>query len=92
MAKIVDPDETTSYEPSNLNLHCLDWCLFWAEWLKGLNMNHNTFMRALSQGSFVGLYNKITDDLDIMYKYLLNTIWSVALSSSISWIAFTKVI
>ena len=36
MTKSVDPDETARYEPSHLNLHCLQGYLFWSTMLKGL--------------------------------------------------------
>ena len=37
MANSVDPDEMAHYEPSCLDLHCLQRYLFWSAWLKGLN-------------------------------------------------------
>ena len=36
MANIVDPDETTCYKLSHLDLHCLYMCLFWSSELKRL--------------------------------------------------------
>ena len=35
MANSVDPDEMAHYEPSHLNLHCLQRCLVWFKGLKG---------------------------------------------------------
>ena len=34
MANSVDPDETTHYEMSHLDLHCLQRCLFWSAGMK----------------------------------------------------------
>ena len=36
MADSADPDETTRYEPSHLDLHCLQRYLYWSAALKGL--------------------------------------------------------
>ena len=36
MANSVDPDETTHYKPSHLDLHCLDRHLSWSAGLEGL--------------------------------------------------------
>ena len=36
MANSVDPDET-AYEPSHLDLHCLQRCLLWFARLKWVN-------------------------------------------------------
>ena len=37
MGNSVDPDETTRYEPSHLDLHYLRRYPFWSVGLKGLN-------------------------------------------------------
>ena len=37
IANSVDPDETARYEPSHLDLHCLQRYLYWSAGLKGLN-------------------------------------------------------
>ena len=34
MANIVDPDEMAHYEPSHLDLHCLQRYMFWSAVLK----------------------------------------------------------
>ena len=36
MANSVDPDETAHYEPSHLDLHCLQKYLSWSNGLTGL--------------------------------------------------------
>ena len=36
MAHSVDPDEMALYEPSHLDLHCLQWYMFWSARLKVL--------------------------------------------------------
>ena len=36
MANSVDPDETASYEPSHLDLHCLQTHLYWSAGTKAL--------------------------------------------------------
>ena len=33
----VDPDDKACYEPSHLDLHCLQWYMFWSAMLKELN-------------------------------------------------------
>ena len=38
MANIVDPDETARYEPSHLDLHCLQRYVFWSTGLKELQI------------------------------------------------------
>ena len=47
MANSVDPEETDHYEPSHLDLHCLQKYLYWSSGLKGLkqfgnNMAHDS--------------------------------------------------
>ena len=37
VANNVDPDETAHYEPSHLDLHCLQNNIFWSAGLKGLD-------------------------------------------------------
>ena len=39
MANSVDPDEMAHYEPSHLDLHCLQRCLYWSVEMKGLTLN-----------------------------------------------------
>ena len=36
MPNSVDPDETAHYEPSHLDLHCLQSYLYWSAGMKGL--------------------------------------------------------
>ena len=36
MPKSADPDGTARYEPSHLDLHCLQRYLYWSEGMKGL--------------------------------------------------------
>ena len=55
MSKSVDPDETAGYEPSRLDLHCLQRDLIWSAELKGLNefniiKNHNTQQNYIKTG------------------------------------------
>ena len=35
----MDPDETARYEPSHLDLHCLQKYLYWSTGMKGLNLS-----------------------------------------------------
>ena len=44
MANSVDPDETARYEPSHLDLHCLQKYQDWFEGLKGLNLSFMQFI------------------------------------------------
>ena len=37
MANSIDPDETARYEPSHLDLHCLQKYQIWSTELKGLS-------------------------------------------------------
>ena len=37
MANSVDPDETAHYEPSDLELHCLQRYLYWSAGMKRFN-------------------------------------------------------
>ena len=37
----VDPDETACYEPSDLDLHCLQSYLYWSVGMKGFSTNDN---------------------------------------------------
>ena len=39
MAISADPDETAHYEPSHLDLHCLNRYLYWSVGIKGLQMS-----------------------------------------------------
>ena len=36
MTTSVDPDDTARYEPSHLDLHCLQRCVYWSAGMKGL--------------------------------------------------------
>ena len=38
MANSVDPDETAHYEPSHLDLHCLQKYLYWSIGMKEVNI------------------------------------------------------
>ena len=40
-ANSVDHDKTAHYQPSQLDLHCLHWYLFWPAMLKGLGVMRN---------------------------------------------------
>ena len=38
MMNSVAPDEMAHYEPSQLDLHCLQKYLYWSAWMKGLKI------------------------------------------------------
>ena len=56
MANSVDPDETARYEPSHLDLHCLQRYLYWSAGMKGLKSN--TYFLFYYTSSTVGANNK----------------------------------
>ena len=44
MANSVDPDEMAHYEPSHLDLHCLQRQLIWSAGLEGLIYYHTVYV------------------------------------------------
>ena len=74
MANSVDPDEMACYEPSHLDLHCLQRYLYWSVWMKQLNpLSLFTSLWTLMvsyQEPFV-IYFKMYSAYTEMYHYLL---------------------
>ena len=58
LANSVDPDETARYEPSHLDLHCLQRRLYWPTWMEGLTF-YNILGGRLKQSHVKTIYTEV---------------------------------
>ena len=62
MANSVDPDETAHYEPSHLDLHCLQKYLYWSAGMKAL-IDHCNFFIVIANFMYIcrrcNVYHKV---------------------------------